>query len=148
MDWSQILYLALIILATVYSKDKVIASVMWANFVCTMALAASPELVATVDLISICLLAGKNARRNIVAAIFVLMTPIYLVGTVLSWGGAATYAIIDVLAYLQLFVMGRGDVGIGNLGRRLRRRRNRRMASVEAGPETARRAEIREADNR
>jgi hypothetical protein len=148
MDWSQTLYLALIIVASGFCRDGRIAAVMWANFVCTMALAGSPALVATVDLLSICFLVGRNPRRNIVATIFVFMVPIYGLGEHFAWGPTVTYSMIDALAFAQLFIMGRGDVGLGNLGRHLRGRRDRGRGDLEAGAAPARRVAGSEADHR
>lgn len=136
-EW-QVLYLVLIVAASIWCRDGRIAAVMWGNFICSIALAASFELVATVDLVSICFLAGRNMRRNIIAALFVFMVPIYFIGTAANQTYAAS-AVVDFLAYLQLFMMGRGDVGMGNLARCLRRGRTGASAAVEAGPAPARR---------
>jgi hypothetical protein len=145
-EW-QVLYLVLIVTASIWCRDGRIAAVMWANFICSMALAASFELVATVDLVSICFLIGKRVRRNIIAALFVFMLPIYLIGTAANQTYAAS-AVVDLLAYLQLFIMGRGDVGLGNLGRHLRGRRDRWRGSLEAGAAPARRDKVHSADHR
>lgn len=83
------------------------------NFIVTMILAENPVPVAIADLMTAAIILGVSTRANIVAGLFALMQPIYIAGFALGWPDATTYACIDLLAYVQLGVMGGVDRGMG-----------------------------------
>lgn len=111
MDWSQWAYLCILAAAIVggWGQHRLIA-VMVLNLGATVT-ADSLWTVATADILCAVVLIGHGWRANVVAGLFVAMIPVYLAGTAFQWQPATTYAIIDVLAYLQCGVVGRVDRG-------------------------------------
>ena len=83
------------------------------NFVATMELAANPINVAIADAIAATPLLFFGRRGQIVAAIYGVMIPIYPALSASGFAGVTIYAIVDVLAILQIAVAGRWDVGSG-----------------------------------
>jgi len=131
MDWSQLLFFALIFAATL-TGDKRIAAVMWMNFTATVALAGNPVTVAGADALAAALLLSCGRRGQIVAAVYAIMIPIYPFA---AWAGLpsyATYTIIDLLAFIQLAAMGGWDRGVGIARRFVSGRSSVILGSVEA----------------
>lgn len=130
MDWSQILYLALLVLAIYTGQpNPLIAFAMIFDLVGTMLFAADPFSVAIIDLVAVILLAGEGRRANAIAALFVLAQPVYFLHA-FGLNNAAIYTIVDCIAYLQLFILGRGDVGLARACRYLGSRRRGGNRSV------------------
>lgn len=123
MDWSQYIYLVLLLggSGVAYFHDsKFIVAVMWVNFIATMELSGNPLMVAVADIA--CAIAILSILRTkaawTIAAIFGVMALIYPTSIII--GAAATYTIVDVLAYVQILAM--GSTGFGNGIRFLRDR--------------------------
>jgi hypothetical protein len=112
MDWSQLLFLALLLAATL-TGSRLIAGVMWLNFAATVVLASSPITVAGADALAAALLLFCGKRGQIIAAIYAVMIPIYPVAVWAGLPNAATYTIVDLLAFIQLAALGGWDHGIG-----------------------------------
>jgi hypothetical protein len=118
MDWSQWLYLGLLALAFSTGRPRrVIVGAMTFNLVATVLLAHDPVSVVVADLLTAGLLIGEGRRANIVALFFVAMQPVYVAGHYLGLNYSVIYALIDVLAYAQLCVIGGWDVGLRRLYR-------------------------------
>ena len=118
MDWSQWLFVSALALATYTGRPSLnIALPMWGNFLATFFLAATVAHVAVADIIAASILAFGSRRAAVIALLFVLMLPVYALADFYQWPNAATYAIIDVLAYLQLAIVGRWGDGLAILGR-------------------------------
>lgn len=126
MHWTQALYIVLLGLALCASWRQrwpaLIAAVMVGNLVVTMALASDPIAVGVADAVSAAILLIGNARAWAVAMLFSVMIVVYVSATWLLWPNAATYAIIDLIAYLQLGIVGGMDRGIGRICRSAARR--------------------------
>jgi hypothetical protein len=58
-----------------------------------------------------------SARANIVAGLFLLMMPIYAFGWLIGASVHATFALVEILGWLQIAVVGNVDKGIRVLGR-------------------------------
>ncbi len=117
IDWSQWLYCSLLALALYTGQPKpFVAFAMCFDLAGTVLFAADPVAVATVDMMAIALLIGEGRRANTIAALFVAMQPLYVLHAfgLQLW---AVYALVDCVAYLQLFILGRGDVGLVRLCR-------------------------------
>lgn len=121
--WSQIIYITLLLIASGvawYYGNRFIILIMWINLAATMLLNSHPILVGAVDLISasvlLMVIQGKVALT--IAAIFCIMALIYPLSLVI--GNAATYTIVDILAYVQLYAM--GSDGFCNFVRNIRHR--------------------------
>ena len=119
MDWSQGLYAAVLAIAALKAgKDYwLLSAVMIGNFVATMLASESPVSVAIIDLTSAGLLINEGRRANILAFVFLAMQPIYVAGHYLGLKSGAIYTLIDLLAYVQLFVFGGWNVGISRRNR-------------------------------
>lgn len=118
MDWSQWLFVSALALATYTGRPSLnIALPMWGNFIATFFLASTVAHVAVADVVAASILVFGSRRAAVIALLFVLMTPVYAMAHFYQWPNAATYAIIDVLAYLQLAIMGRWGDGMAILGR-------------------------------
>lgn len=85
----------------------------------TMAFAGNYMTVGAVDLLVAVALLAAGRRGQIVALLFAMMAPIYVLGLVFKWPTDATYAIVEILAYAQLAVIGKLDVGISRIRRYL-----------------------------
>jgi len=113
MHWTQIIYLALLLIgsgAALYKDRWLIVIIMWLNFSGTLALSEVPFAIGVLDMACATLLLALGSRREyIVSGLFVAMTVLYRFEADL--GRSALYAIVDVLAYTQVFIMGSGGLG-------------------------------------
>ncbi len=120
MDWSQILYLLLLLIGSgaAVCKDRwFVVVVMWFNLGATVALTDNPFLVGIGDLITATLLVRfGDARASVVAALFVPMLVLYRFDEQL--GHPLMYSLVDGFAYTQLVVIGGG--GFGQLRRNIK----------------------------
>jgi hypothetical protein len=122
MDWSQALYISALALAIWTGKPgRLICGVMLANLAVTATMWRDPLTVGLFDLVCAVLLIGKDKRANIVAGCFALMQPVYVASWFWQFPLPATYAIVDLLAFVQLAAIGRWDRGLG-IGLRAARR--------------------------
>lgn len=113
MDWSQIIYATLLLVASLTGRPSMpLLFAMWADFTATMIFASDPMMVATADILAACILIMRSRREAAIAAIFMIMLPIYVLGDAQGFSGAAIYAIVDVIALFQLALMGKWDRGI------------------------------------
>lgn len=85
----------------------------------TMAFAGDYMTVGAVDLLVALSFIALGRRPQIVALLFAMMAPVYVLGFAFNWPPSATYAIVELLAYAQLAVIGKLDVGISAIRRRL-----------------------------
>lgn len=85
----------------------------------TLAFAGDYMTVGAVDLMVALALIAAARRGQIVALLFAMMQPIYVLGFAFNWPTDATYAVVELLAYAQLAVIGKLDVGISSIRRRL-----------------------------
>lgn len=132
MDWSQVLYATLLALAIWVGRPGWgIALAMVANLAATMVLAGDPLAVGMADLV-VCswLLAIGTRQALIVAAIFATMQPVYVAAWAFGWPGLATYAIVDALAFAQLWVISGASGGHGDGWRAFARRRGSAVAAA------------------
>jgi hypothetical protein len=91
---------------------------MICNFLATMTFADTPTLVGIVDIACAAFLLGAGRQAHIVAFLFACMVPVYWLPTGFpQWSNSATYAIIDVIAYVQLGVIGYGGGGVNFIRR-------------------------------
>lgn len=118
MDWTQWAYIGALAAALAVGRPGyLIASVMLANLAGTMTLSGFPLSVAVVDALCGTALVFGSGRAAAVAVFFAAMVVWAVVAQALGFTSAATYAIVDVLAYGQLAII--GGAGFGN-GRRIR----------------------------
>jgi hypothetical protein len=133
MDWSQALYIGLLALALLYGRPQ---AVVWVAIIGdlagTMLLADDYRAVAVIDIIAASLLVGRHWRQNVVAAIFLLMQPVYAVAQMFDFPHWITYGCVDAMAYCQLGVIGGVDRGMGRSLRVAHRLLHHRSASVAA----------------
>lgn len=124
MHWTQATYLCLLILAIYMGRPIwLIGAVMLGNLTATMAFASDPYAVGAADALSAAILLTSDTRAKIVAMLFSVMIPVYVSAQWLAWPASATYAIIDLIALLQLGVIGGVDRGIGRACRAVAGRR-------------------------
>jgi len=114
VDWSQYIYLFLLLVGSVaayFHGSKFIVLVMWVNFLATMELSFEPLMVALVDLASAwaILMVVQNRAAFTIAALFCVMALIYPTSVLI--GVSATYTLVDILAYVQILAM--GSTGFG-----------------------------------
>jgi len=115
VDWSQDIYLFLLLVGSIAAYrhgSKFIILVMWCNFLATMLLSSEPLMVALVDIASAwaILMVVQNRAAFTIAGLFCVMALIYPASIII--GASATYTIVDVLAYVQIFAM--GSTGFGS----------------------------------
>lgn len=135
MHWTQVAYIAALCAALYGGGAPVkVVAVMIGNLAATLTLSGTPMVVGTIDLLCAIVLIGNNMRANIVAVLFALMIPVYVAGLKTS----TTYTIVDVLAYLQLGVIGRVDSGLRNARRFIGRFNSGSGVSVAQGGHTER----------
>ena len=118
MHWTQAIYiLALLVALSCWRPSKIVWLSMLANLSATMFIAQYLHIamVGIIDLSCAAVLIGRDARRNIVAMLFALMPPLYIATSYYGFSHATTYAIVDIIAYVQCMVIGRFDVGIKRL---------------------------------
>jgi hypothetical protein len=119
MDWSQLVFTALLLLAIRTGRPKpIVTFAMVGNLAATMLLSLDPLDVAVADLVAVILLVGASARANIVAALFVAMMPVYIMGAALGLQPWVIYTAVDVLAIMQCGVLGGWDRWIWRMGHR------------------------------
>ena len=113
MHWTQALYVGLLVLACYTGKPRpAIMVAMWGDLIATMVLASSPIAVGVADAAAMAVLMMAGRRGLVVAMLFSVMIPVYVAAAWLAWPNEATYAIIDLIAYLQLGVIGGLDRGL------------------------------------
>ena len=135
MDWSQWFMITALAAACLIGKPSpLVWVVMWANVVVTIILHRDPGDVATADLIAFVVLVG---HANTVAALFIIMQPVYVLGHYLGLNEATIYTMVDVLALCQFAVIGGVDAGLGNLLRRARRHLRGGGSSLGLGGNTS-----------
>lgn len=128
MHWTQAAYICLLLVAIAASwrlhGSAIIAAVMLGNLGATMAMAHDPVAVGVADAASAALLLIGPTRARIVAMLFSVMIPVYVSALVFTWPNSTTYAIIDLIALVQLGVIGGVDRGLGRAARAAGRRGN------------------------
>lgn len=122
MHWTQALYICLLCVALAASWRQpwsaLIAAVMVGNLAATMAISGAIIgplqflAVGFADAACAALLMRGNRRAMKVAMLFSVMIGVYVSGWGFSWPDATTYTIIDLVAYVQLGVIGGLDSGI------------------------------------
>ena len=123
MDFWQSVFLTLLALASVLGRERpFLVAVMWMNFAATYFFAHYPHTVAIADIVAASLLTYRGWREGAVAALFVLMLPVYLLGPAYGFSRSAIYGIVDIIAYAQLLAVGRIDRGVSRLFWHLRER--------------------------
>ncbi len=122
MIWQVIFALALASALALGRPRLIVWVAMLGNLAATALLAADPVTVAVFDLVAATLLFFGDTRAKILAMIFATMAPIYVIFGLLGVHQSTTYAIIDVLAFLQVGVISGADVGISRAIRNARRR--------------------------
>ena len=136
VDWTQALYIGLLAIALILGKPGwQIAGAMVVDLAGTMAFAPDPIKVAVVDLSVAAWLFGEGQRRaTILAGLFITMVTVEGFAVVFKLQNAATYTIVDLLAYVQLGVIGGADRGMGRIVRAgSRRLRGLRLALAFRG---------------
>lgn len=143
MHWTQIIYLLLLLIGSgaAITKDRwLLVTVMWMNFAGTFALADIPMAVGIWDIACASTLVWFGSKRErVVAALFVTMVVLYKFDEQL--GRATLYAIVDLIAYAQVVVIGGGGFGelLRNIRSSLRDMRGSNPShTVGAGPDPAR----------
>jgi hypothetical protein len=96
---------------------------MIGNFIATMVLRDSPLAVGVADVTAGALMLLAGPEMWAIAAIFAIMTCIDVAAWQFGFNLNATYAIIEVLAYIQLII-----IAGGGFGRKYRHRNNPRRA--------------------
>lgn len=116
LDWSQWAFLIALCAALLIGFPRALVwGVMLGNLWATMVLAAIPIGVGVADAVAATLILTFGGRREaIVAALFAIMMPLYVVGQAFGWSDWATYAIVDALAYAQCIVIGSANGGISH----------------------------------
>jgi hypothetical protein len=110
MHWTQYAYIALLTLGTLAALRVGrggLAAVMWANFTATFLAAGNASLIATADIISAVLIIFlfADVAGLAVAVIFMFMVVVYMPTGVL-FNKATTYTIVDILAIIQIIILG------------------------------------------
>ena len=113
MHWTQIIYILLLLIGSgaAVAKDRwLLVTVMWMNFAGTFSLADIPMAVGIWDIACASILVWFGSKRErVVAALFVAMVVLYKFDEQL--GRATLYAIVDLIAYAQIVVIGGGGFG-------------------------------------
>lgn len=113
MDWQVIYLLALATASWPVRSSPWLVFVMWANLgACALSGWDIRAMVVSDLVCGLLLMAGTN-RMVIVGSLFLAMLPVYAVASFQEWPLETTYARVEALAYIQMFVMGRADVGMG-----------------------------------
>jgi hypothetical protein len=106
LDWSQWLYVVLLASALLVGRPRALVAIaMVGNFAGTVAFSGDFIAVGICDAASIAILMAAGRMGMILAALFVLMIPAYLAGYAFALPPHATYAIVDLIAFLQLAVI-------------------------------------------
>lgn len=141
MHWTQALYIGLLCIAlwsSWYHRAPPLAGlVMIGNLAATLALAADPVMVGLADAVCASILLYGNLRAKVVAMLFSVMCLIYVSAWAFSWPAATTYTIIDLIAYVQLGVIGGVDRGLGRACRAFARRGNDARGAAPDGRDPA-----------
>jgi hypothetical protein len=138
MDPSQFAVTAALALALYTGRPRpIVALAMVGNLFASMALGGQPIALAVADWVSIALLIGEGRRAAVIAALFLVMQPIYVAGHYLGLRHSVIYTLIDVIAFVQLSVLGGWDAGMGRLAGHLRGWRLRRSDPAINGANTA-----------
>lgn len=114
MDWSQQIFVAGLVIATLHGGQWRLAAMMWFNLILTMTFALEPLMVGVADLLCASALITMGARGMVLSALFLLMLPIYVVFWLFSWPISTTYAIVDCIAVVQILVLANVDKYLRN----------------------------------
>ena len=134
MHWTQAALVALLCLSIYTGRQPtVVWLAMVVNLTGTMFLKADPMSVAAVDMVSIVMLLGEGRRARNVALLFVAMQPLYLAHYYLGLQKALVYGVVDLIALVQLGVLGGWDIGLGRAYRLTRGRLLRRDTAAISG---------------
>lgn len=132
MHWTQALFIVLLAAAFYTGRPPLrVMAVMMTNLLGTMTLATTPLAVGVLDLGCAAALAFGSRREAVLCLLFLLMVPIYALDLYFSWPSSTTYAIIDLIAYVQVWVIG----NFGGIWRNVRRRGADRLGPDPVGSE-------------
>lgn len=120
--WRAVLMLGFVLAVCFGRPSPRVISVMVCNFTASVVFADDLITVGIADLLAAIVLLGGCKRAQIVATLFSVMCLIYVSGQWLGLSLWSIYAIIDLLAYAQLAVIGGLDRGIRRLARAFARR--------------------------
>lgn len=127
MDWTQWLYLALLGAALGFGRPGwLIASAMAFNLAATVLWASFPMSVAVADAICGAALLFGGKRAKAIGILFAAMVIWAVLAQSFGFPNSTTYAIVDVLAYGQLIIIGGSGVGMVRRVRTSRRFVDRR----------------------
>jgi hypothetical protein len=126
-DWQTIYAVAFMVAFVLGRPERWVVAVMAVNFLGSSALGADLLLVGILDLICVTVLIGQSREGNIVAALYVLMLPIYVAASHFGWGNGTTGGIVEAIGYVQILV---ATNVLGGLGGRNRPADRRRLGSV------------------
>ena len=139
----QIVFITALIVALRLGRAHwAICGVMLFNFIGTWQNWNSYLSVGVFDVICATMLLFTTNRGRAVSAIFVLMVPIYVMAHHFMWRPATTYTIVDLLAYLQLGIIGRVDTGISHIYRAAIGRFNHFGYTLEKGRDRGKSARV------
>lgn len=114
MDWTQWAFIAALGAALAFGRPGwIIAAVMAGNVAATILWGASPMTVAVVDAVCGAVLIFGGKRSKAVALLFAAMVIWAVLARGFGFPNSTTYAIVDLLAYGQLVIIGGAGFGMG-----------------------------------
>ena len=125
--WQAIYISALAVALWCGNPSMRVFFVMACNLIASAAFSNDPMMVALADLVCAAMLINAGLRAHIVAGLFATMVAVEVIGSVAAWQNSTTYAITDLIAYLQLGIIGHVDGGLSRINRAIRNRGVRRV---------------------
>lgn len=134
LEFSQYVYIAALVVGTVAAfcgGSRFIALVLWINLLFTIQYSHAPEILQRLDLLSGIAIVSVVRDKAALTVAFIFGVMVFAYKLVEPFGFYATYSIVEILAYVQVFAM--GSTGFGNGIRIIRRGlRNLRAPSVHS----------------
>ena len=119
--WQAMLVISFALAVFTGRPKHLLISVMALNFLITAHYRDDLFAVAVADIVAASILVGEGRREDITAYLFLMMPIIYGAGYYLGLKLETIYALVEVLAYIQIFTIGGWGVGLHRLYRSARR---------------------------
>ena len=121
-DWDMIYLMVFLGFFLLGKPEKWVAAVMAVNFLGSDVLGGNLFLIGILDVACIIALMLRSRTANIVAALYVVMLPVYVASVYFSWPLDTTGGILELIGFAQILVMSNVMGGMGGRRRATDRR--------------------------
>jgi hypothetical protein len=118
--WAIIFYAVFVLAVLIGLPSKKIIAAFLLNLIASFFLKETPTAIAIADLAAAAYLFGQGSKENLIAALFGCMVLLYWVPTGFPQVQISEiYVMVEIIAYIQLMVIGYGGGGIAFIRRHI-----------------------------